>query len=80
MSVSILELFSRTGNVSYEKEVVGLSEAIHLLDWSRGIDDVDMIKYAHTKTDDDLVKLSKICDVLITQRGIGKKGGHRYDR
>ena len=78
MSVSLLDLFSRTGNVRYEEEVVGLSEAIQLLDWSRGIDDVEMIKYVHTKTDSDLVKLSKICDVLLTQRGLRKSGAHRY--
>ena len=78
MQVSLLELFSRTGSVRYEKEVEGLSEVIQLLDWARGIDDVDMIKYVHTKTDSDLVKLSKVCDVLLTQRGLRKSGVHRY--
>lgn len=78
MSVSLLELFSRTGGVRYEEEVAGLSEAIQLLDWARGIDDVDMIKYVHTKTDSDLVKLSKVCDVLLTQRGLRESGAQRY--
>ena len=78
MSVSLLDLFSRTGSVRYEEEVAGLSEAIQLLEWARGIDDVDMIKYVHTKTDSDLVKLSKVCDVLLTQRGLRKSGVYRY--
>lgn len=78
MPASLLDLFSRTGSVSYEKEDGSLNESIKLLYWSRGIDDVDMIKYVHTKTDSDLVKLSKVCDVLLTQRGLGKKEVHRY--
>lgn len=74
MGVSFLDLFTNTGNVSYKRHVEGLEESIQLLDWARGITDTDMIEYVHTKSDTDLIKLSKVCDVLITQRGLSKGG------
>ena len=79
MSVSFLDLFANTGVVSYKRPVEGLEEAVQLLYWARGITDTGMIEYVHTKNDADLIKLSKVCDVLITQRGL-RKGGESARR
>lgn len=74
VTVSLWELFVSTGNTSRTDSK--LDEAISLCDWARGITDRGIISFAHNKSDADLIKLSKVCDVLMMERGISKGGGN----